>query len=139
MKWSKTQLAYFAGIIDGEGCFCIQIPGNKSHTLRLFVMSTSKCLIDYLFQTFGGYQYSRKIEKLTWKIRHEWFVDREILDELLPLLRPYMVIKKEHLEVAIEFRKTFPKIRNYHKIPNEFILVREDCHRRMRLLNKKGP
>jgi hypothetical protein len=42
MKWTDTQLSYLAGIIDGEGCFCIQRPGGKSHTLRLFVMNTIK-------------------------------------------------------------------------------------------------
>lgn len=60
MKWTDTQIAYLAGIIDGEGCFCIQRPGGKTHTLRLFVMNTFKPLIDYLYKTYGGYQYSRK-------------------------------------------------------------------------------
>lgn len=139
MKWTDTELAYLAGIIDGEGCFYIQRPGGKSHTLRLFVMNTFKPLIDYLYKTFGGFQYSRKKENSTWKIRHEWFVDRETLDELLPLLRPYLINKKEHLEIAIEFRKTFPKIRTYHRIPYEFVAIRVDCHRRIKVLNKKGP
>lgn len=139
MKWIDTELAYLAGIIDGEGCFYIQRPGGKSHTLRLFVMNTFKPLIDYLYKTYGGFQYSRKKEGSTWKIRHEWFVDRANLDELLPLLRPYLINKKEHLEIAIEFRKTFPKVRNYHRIPDKFVAIREDCHRRIKILNKKGP
>lgn len=139
MKWTDTELAYLAGIIDGEGCFYIQRTGGKFHTLRLFVMNTFKPLIDYLYKTYGGFQYSRKKEDSTWKIRHEWFVDRENLDELLPLLRPYLINKKEHLEIAIEFRKTFPKIRTYYRIPDEFVAIREDCHRRIKVLNKKGP
>lgn len=139
MKWNKTELSYMAGIIDGEGCFNIQRPRGKSHTLRLFVMNTSKSLIDYLYKTYGGYQYSRKKENSTWKIRHEWFVDRQILDDLLPRLLPYLIVKKEHCEIAIEFRKTFPKIRNYHKIPEDMVYIREDCHRRLKILNKKGP
>jgi hypothetical protein len=138
MKWTLTELAYLAGIIDGEGCFHICNPGGKTHTLRLFVMNTSKPLIDYLYKTYGGFQYSRKKENSNWKIRHEWFVDRAIVDELMPLLGPYLIIKKEHLEVAIEFRKTFQS-RDYHKVPDDIRLVREDCHRRMRFLNKKGP
>lgn len=139
MRWNKTELSYMAGIIDGEGCFNIQRPGGKTHTLRLFVMNTSKPLIDYLYKTYGGYQYSRKKENSTWKIRHEWFVDREILDELLPLLIPYLIVKKEHCEIAIKFRKTFPKIRTYHTIPVDMVHIREDCHRRLKILNKKGP
>ena len=139
MKWTQLELAYLAGIIDGEGCFCIQNPGGKTHTLRLFVMNTFKPLIDYLYKTDGGFQYSRNVEDPRRKIRHEWFIDTHIVDEILPLLRPFLIVKKEQLEVAIEFRKTFPKKRSYHRVPNEFILIREDCHRRMRILNKKGP
>ena len=139
MKWTETQLAYLAGIIDGEGCFYIQRPGGKNHTLRLFVMNTAKPLIDYLYQTYGGWQYSRKKENSTWKIRHEWFVDRQIVDELLPLIHPYLVIKKEHCEIAMEFRKTFPLIRNYRKVPQEWLDIRVECHRRIKILNKKGP
>ena len=140
MKWSATELAYLAGIMDADGCFYIGQPGQKTHTLRLFVMSTSKCLIDYLYKTYGGFQYSRKIEKLTWKIRHEWFIDRQVLDELLERLKPYLIIKKEQCEVAITFRKTFLRgKRKYHKIPEDLLVIRNQCHQRMRLLNKKGP
>jgi hypothetical protein len=139
MKWSDIQLSYLSGIIDGEGCFHIGRPGGKTHTLRLFVMNTSLPLIDYLYFTYGGWQYSRKIENKNWKIRHEWFVDRKIIDELLPLIYPFLIVKKEACEVAMEFRKTFPKIRTYHKIPEEIVSIREDCHHRMQILNKKGP
>ncbi len=139
MKWTETQIAYLAGIIDGEGCFHIARPGGKTHTLRLFVMNTHKPLIDYLYNTYGGFQYSRKKENSTWKIRHEWFVDRGNLDEILPKLAPYLINKREHLDIVIEFRKTFPKVRNYHKIPDELVAIREDCHRRIKILNKKGP
>lgn len=139
MKWTETELAYLAGIIDGEGCLCIQRPGNKTHTLRMFVMNTFKPLIDYLYKTYGGFQYSRKKENNTWKIRHEWFVDTKILDDLLPRLLPYLINKKEHAEICIEFRKTFPKIRGYRTIPPDLIAIREACHRRIKVLNKKGP
>ena len=139
MKWTETQLAYLAGIIDGEGCFYIAKPGGKTHTIRLFVMNTHKPLIDYLFETYGGFQYSRKKENSTWKIRHEWFVDRANIDELIPLLIPYLINKKEHAIIAIEFRKTFQKNRPYYKVPDEFVAIREDCHRRIKILNKKGP
>jgi hypothetical protein len=137
MKWTDTELAYLAGIIDGEGCFYIGKPGGQ-YTLRMFVMSTSKCLIDYLYKTYRGFQYSRKKENSRWKVRHEWFVDTHILEDLLPLLRPYLIIKKEHLEVAIEFRKTFSKVRNYRPISPDLIAVRDACHLRMKVLNKKG-
>lgn len=139
MEWTETQLAYLAGIIDGEGCFYIQQPGGKSHTLRLFVMNTYEPLIDYLYSTYGGFKYSRNNENPRWKIRHEWFVDRDILDDLLPRIYPYLINKKEHCDIAIKFRKTFPKIRTYHKVPAEYVAIREDCHNRIKFLNHKGP
>lgn len=139
MKWNETTIAYLAGIIDGEGCISIQNPGGKTHTLRLYVMNTHKPLIDFLYQTFGGFQYSRKRENKNWKIRHEWFVDRDTIDEILPRIYPYLINKKEHCEIAIEFRKTFPKTRNYHKIPDHLVKIRIDCHSRLKILNQKGP
>ena len=139
MRWTDTQLSYFAGIIDGEGCFNIGCRGKKTYTLRLFVMNTSKPLIDYLHTNFGGWKYSRQRENKKWKIRHEWFVDRQVIDEILPLIHPFLIVKKEACEVAMDFRKTFPKVRTYHKIPDEVLCIREDCHHRMQILNKKGP
>lgn len=140
MKWTDIQLSYLAGIIDGEGCFCITKPGNKTHVIRLFVMNTFKPLIDYLYKTYGGFQYSRKKENRTWKIRHEWFVDSQILDELLPLLKPFLINKKKHCDIAITFRKTFLKEKSkYHKVPDHIRLIREQCYIHMKVLNKKGP
>ena len=137
MRWTHIELAYLAGIIDGEGCFYIGKPGGN-YTLRLFVMSTSKCLIDYLYKTYGGFQYSRKKENSSWKIRHEWFVDTQILEELLPLINPYLIIKHEHCQVAIEFRKTYPKSKSRPRVSDEVHSIRESCHLRMKSLNKKG-
>ena len=135
MTWSDTQLAYFAGIIDGEGCFYIQQPGGRTHTLRLFVMSTTEELIDYLHKTYGGFKYSRKRENPRWKIRHEWCVDRSNLDLILPLIRPYLIVKQKHCDIAIEFRKTFLNGRRYRNIPVEIMNIREECHRQIRVLN----
>ena len=83
--------------------------------------------------------YSRQRENKNWKIRHEWFVDRKVVDELLPLIYPFLIVKKEACEIGIEFRKTFPQVRYYHRIPDGIFDIRENCHRRMKILNKKGP
>ena len=59
-EYTLAQIAYLAGIIDGEGCIyignhsCNAETGDKYYQTLLKVTSTDKCLIDWLQQIFGG-------------------------------------------------------------------------------------
>ena len=140
--WEVPKLAYLAGIIDGEGCICIRhhTKDRKSPTWdsRLYIVSTDRKLIDWLQSNFGGLTYSRNSKKNPhWKTKHEWVVPANQLLPILYAVLPYLVIKKEHSEIAIKFRKTYPD-RNYCKIPKEFTKIRLECFQSLKKLNHRG-
>lgn len=137
----ETKIAYFAGIMDGEGTFYI---GNyskypKSFNSRILVVNTDYSLINWLKTNFGGLIYSRKSKKNPhWKEKFEWIVNKAKIQSFCEMLLPYLVIKKEHAKIMIEFRKTFDKKRGRSngvplKVHNKRLQLMNDLHK----LNQK--
>lgn len=140
--WTQTQLAYLAGILDGEGSIYIQsrIRNNSiNYFPRFQVVNTNQDLLNWIKEIFGGtvYEKPRKHLNPKWKMQYEWFSNREQLDKILPLLVPFLIIKKKHAEIMLEFRKTF-LTRETYKVPKETNEFRKDCLEKLKALNKRG-
>ena len=141
----SEKIAYFAGIVDGEGSIMLWMDTrskriNRSYNLRLNVSSTDKCLTDWIHSNFGGKVYelnspSRKANP-QWKKQHLWEASRPDLLNILQSIHPYLVIKKTHCEIAIEFRKTFSKKERY--LSDETIKKRHSIFEKMKHLNSRG-
>jgi hypothetical protein len=139
--WSETQLAYLAGIIDGEGSIYIQkIKRVKSphFDVRFNVTNTDKTLIDWLQSTFGGLVYHRNGCNERCKDRYEWVLSRKNFDIFSKLIQPYIVAKKYQLEIAISIRQTYSRNFGSNGVPPEILKFREECLHKMRSINKKG-
>lgn len=114
MKVDKTirckgveDLAYLAGIIDGEGTIGIYYhKGRNSYRVKIYVVNTYKPLIDWLGSVFGGFVYKRNHTK--WKTRYEWHLGENAM-ELLKSLIPYLKIKKDQAILALGFRENFKR------------------------------
>jgi hypothetical protein len=140
----SENLAYLAGIIDGEGSLLLWM--NKSSNergqfnLRVNVTSTDKCLIDWIFNNFGGSIYecnspSRKSQP-NWKKQYVWQINRPEMLEFLKKIYPFLIIKKERCEIAIKFRETFEtRKRNLTK---EIFQIRLSLYHQMKHLNHRG-
>lgn len=114
--YEPTQLAYLAGIIDGEGSIYIgnysfsKKTGDPLYQTNLEVSNTDECLIDWIVYNFGGkkYEYTPKqTPKNSRKKVFRWACTGEMLTHICPLILPYIVIKKRQCEIMIEMRKTF--------------------------------
>ena len=125
------QLAYLAGIIDGEGTIYIQHTQRGEYRLKLYVVNTYEPLIRWLQDNFDGLVYSRISKKNPhWKRKWEWMSNAEILPEIID----YLIVKKEQAKLAIEFRKTFHQNRR----PNENdIVIRKKCFEEVKKLNNR--
>ena len=98
---SRTEAAYLAGIVDGEGCIHIRPLPNRSITVD--VANTSAELIDWL-RGIGGTvrvnshdrpnQTSQK-PVFNWGV-HSWRACRDVLRQI----EPYMIIKREKARTA---------------------------------------
>ena len=139
--WTKEEIAYLAGIIDGEGSIYIQRritpKGHYSYFPRFQIVNTNQKLMNWIHKKFGGliYKKSRKKQNIKWKDQIEWFTTRGLLDTLLPLLLPFLIIKKEQAEIMIKFRSTFTNKTERIKVPESIQDFRLECLNKIKQLN----
>lgn len=147
-QYLPTDLAYMAGIIDGEGCFWIGLikrtygDGYVSDHYRgvLKISNTDKRLIDWLLQTFEGTQSAQTKYHPKGKFErdvYEWVATGDRLRDLCELLLPYLVIKKEHCENMIKFRETYKNRLGSTQISPETLALRYECMLHSRKLNSR--
>jgi hypothetical protein len=118
--YTVAQLAYLAGIVDGEGCFVIGCYAfNKKTGVPHFhttiqVTSTDRILIEWLVDNFGGKVAAytpKQTAKNSRRTPYKWVIHADRLKHLCELMLPYLVIKKDQAELMIEMRDTFEKTR----------------------------
>lgn len=113
MPWKPTDVAYLAGLMDGEGSIVIfrylasphQRNGKRYPRYRacVSVYNTDRRPLDWIAETFGGKVYGRRNtirnqkEELTWQASYR---------QALPILEavlPYLKIKAEQARLYLGF------------------------------------
>ena len=145
MTTNPTDLAYAAGLFDGEGSIMI-MPGlntdrHRTHP-RLYVALTQVdeiCLV-WLKEKFGGKIRIRAKATERHRAPLEWYLCGVNATEFLRLIRPYLQLKAARADVAFEFRKTVQK-KGGVRVPvaPETVALREEIRQKMRALNRVGP
>jgi hypothetical protein len=114
----KTDLAYVAGIIDGEGWISIKNRtiknGNRNYALKVGVGNTNEWLINWLKFSFGGSVCLKKKWLVNQKQQWIWDLSTKQASEFLKLILPYLRLKKPQAELAISFQSR----RKYRGNPN---------------------
>ncbi len=143
----QTDLAWAAGIIDGEGSVCIikeERPGNLStqHRLRVAVGMTHKPTVQRLEDIFkvGHVRTTpNHLKGNNWKPVYEWVIYSNQAMAVLDKTENYMTTKKRHVKVARQFaERPRAKTGSGNKVPLAFLKQREKLYLRMRSLNIKG-
>lgn len=123
-----AKLAYFAGILDGEGYLSIGLhkPARR-HTALVGVINTDKRLIDWLRENFGGSLYLRKSPsfKPHWKDRYDWRIIGPDIDLVLPEVLQFLVIKRQQAEAILELRSTMDLFPRHIRLSEEMFQKRE--------------
>lgn len=116
-EYKETDLAYLAGIIDGEGSIyignfsCNPITKLPYYQTNIQVTNTDEGLIKWLQDTFGGL-VNNKCKENTDRPRRKafvWTVSGERLTHLCELIMPYLICKKRQAEIMLKMRATFTK------------------------------
>jgi hypothetical protein len=109
----STDLAWAAGIIDGEGH--IQISRRKldkptrktaGWSFCVRVGNTDPRMTDRLWQLFGGSVQGPRFNRLASRPSYEWVAMSAIGRHVLEAILPYLVVKHDQAEVAIRFAAT---------------------------------
>ena len=112
MGVSEIDLAYAAGILDGEGCITIsrknkpQAKFGADYVLFVEVGNTDKRLIEWLHSKFGGRTQHYEPRTPRAKESYHWYLGFGKAKELLLLLLPYLKLKDEEAKLAIALQET---------------------------------
>lgn len=147
-EYKDTDIAYLAGIIDGEGSIYIgNFSCNPKTKMPYFqtniqVSNTDEPLIQWLKDTFGGLINKRTRKQHPANSRKQvyiWTVSGERLTHLCEILIPYLICKRKQAEIMIEMRKTFDKslYRIGQQVPMEILHTRKRLMDEMRSLHTR--
>lgn len=97
----QTVIAYFAGLLDGEGNLQMRGRHRNSITCKLCIYNTNREVIDWLSANFGGHQ-RWTIREDGWKSAGVWAVYRVYdVRALLCAAMPYLIIKRETAQAML--------------------------------------
>ena len=105
----KTDLAYIAGLFDGEGSIGLNKTKNYNGTGSVYYrLLVQVCMVEeyipqWLHLNFGGSLSKRIMVKPRRNITH-WQIANRKAAEFLKVILPYLKIKKPQAEVALEFQ-----------------------------------
>lgn len=106
----KTDIAYLAGLFDGEGCICIgkeKARGERPHPSYHLECSVSMCneYLPNLYRfSFGGSVFFYKDRHPNHQPAWQWHISARKASGFLNTILPYLTIKKGEAELAIKFQ-----------------------------------
>ena len=107
----KEKVAYFAGILDGEGCIDARVipatkQGYNQMLIRIVLTNTDWRLLSWIVENFGGKLRLKSKRETQYKTIWEWSCKHEYVVKLLHLVMPYLIVKREEAELALRLRAT---------------------------------
>lgn len=138
---SIKDLAYAAGIIDGEGCICIGCSLTRRKTpvysFVVEVQMSDREAIDWLHKTFGGslYEYLKFGRRKVYR----WQVGTNNAKRFLMTVIPYLKVKQKQAELAIEFQNA--RSCTWHcgnPKPQELIELEKSQYEKLKRFHKEG-
>ncbi len=136
-----TDLAYFAGIFDGEGTVTLaktQISSPKqrlTYQVRVQVVSTDEWLCQALRFSFGGSVMPHRVTEGNHKPAYRWLATRVVAKRFMLAIYPYTKLKRQRIELALKFLSH--KTAGGYKT-QEYIDIEQDFKTLMSTMNKRG-
>jgi hypothetical protein len=145
---TETELAYLAGIIDGEGCFFIGLFRTKAtkdllnyHTY-IKISNTDLDLMNWIKEkaraTNNQQERKTRVSKKERTIYNAQ-ISGQTLDDLMPKIYPFLIVKKRQCEIMLKMRSTFTPHRRLQKkeISQDIHDIRYQCYLELRSINSR--
>jgi len=134
----RTDLAYVAGMLDGDGYISICRNRCKPQTmLRVGISNTNQWLIEWLHFGFGG-GISKHKERGNCKTKWNWIISSNKAVEFLKLISPYLKLKRPQAELAIQFQSGRRWCNKHHPKTDKEKAIEEAQRLLMGKYNKRG-
>ncbi len=104
----RTDLAYIAGIFDGEGCIQIvkRTDRNGQHSLRASLEMANEFIPNLLQFYFGGSVHKRDFRSRGWQIQWHWVVSSNKAKLFIEAILPYLKLKRNEAELGLKFQSS---------------------------------
>lgn len=139
---TKTELAYLAGIIDGEGTLGASLYRKKTGWCRTYlsISNTSENLMHYIHDLIGeGSVYCWKAKKLNHKPSYQFVIRGYGLRRLLPQIQEFLVLKVKQGVLVRELLKLTDRQSPDYVYKDATRLGRQtEIVKELHLLNQKG-
>ena len=127
---TKTDMAYTAAMLDGEGTFSISrirlvrngqvVPNQYQYQLRVTISNSSIVLMKWLVDKLGGTYYTQvnHASKQAISAGQKYFMPcyrwnllggYKSIERFILAVLPYLVVKGEQAKVALDFTRNFTK------------------------------
>jgi hypothetical protein len=137
---ARVELAYLAGIIDGEGYIGLRhrtdTKSARHYSLVLRVANTDQRLIGWLQARWPGNTGCHRYRDQKCKPLHHWQLESRRAEAVLRIALPYLVIKREVADLALEMRATI--VLGNNRISDAVLAERQRIYAAMRTLTKRG-
>jgi hypothetical protein len=133
---TETDLSYVAGLFDGEGYTGItsRTRANLTRYVASVVISNqSKETLEWIASLFGG-GISQLKDRRTSRPCYSWYLTGEKMDVFLKSISPYVRIKKQEVDVVLQFRAVVPK--SYKEYNAALERIQRECLEKCRWLKK---
>lgn len=135
----STDLAYIAGIVDGEGTIRI-VPTRRGgagtpvyHVPALTITNTDLRLFEWLFTQVGCRIYKKSGREIeTNRFGYEWRVFGKNAAALIQAIRPYLKVRTGQADLVLRMQRG----RQGKRVDIESYLEHDDLVKRMHVLNR---
>lgn len=137
---NNDELAYIAGIFDGEGC--INFTSQKGFAYpRVIVANTDYRIIQHFSKCFGGAIVKLKKTNDKWKDSWQWILTWSSAIDFLEQIHPWLIIKRQQAELVFAYDAIRLKVRKKINDPQkeEYLNAMNLLQEQMTFLNRKGP
>ena len=142
----KEELAYAAGIIDGEGSISIvRIAPKRGRVSPAFDIDISVAMTDdvavrWLYITFGGCFSTFQPKNLAYRKSYRWHLYGSLPDAFLKKIQPFIKVKAPQVAIALALRRSISETRykGSHRLNVAIVQDREKLCQEMHALNRKG-
>ena len=136
----EVETIRMAMAIDTDGHIVIS-KQNEMYSMSIGFTNTNIKLIEWVVNNYGGkIPNARNHNNINHKEIYGWQVYSYKAYKILKIIRPYLIIKGEQADLAMELYEKVSKwkyVRN-HRMPEHKRRLAEDLYLRCRHLNKKG-
>lgn len=139
---AERNIIWAAGVIDGEGCILLKkVKGGKNdlHTLDLEVSMTDYHAVKKLHEIFGigSFRPSRRKKKqANHRQAWRWVCTSNDAMEVIELVLPYLIVKREQAELATKFSELKKKHPGRKGLSQEEVNIREEMFLKMKELKQ---